>query len=55
MKKEFDVEIPMRPNFIKVNGTMIHISEFNVVELRQIGKEWGDLLAEESRRKKPTT
>ena len=52
MKKEVKVEIPLTPNFIRVNGVAYSISEFEEHELMYIGEMWTKALIEKLRKRK---
>ena len=53
MKKEFNIEIPKTPNFIKVEGLkdLIPIEDFTEQDLKYIGEEWTKELIRRSKLK----
>jgi hypothetical protein len=40
LKRELDVKLPSRPNFIEVGGVSTSIADFTSEELRAIGTAW---------------
>jgi hypothetical protein len=50
--KAKQVQIPLTPNFIRVGGEMLPISEFTADELDAIGREWTKKLIQRARDKK---
>lgn len=49
MEIKLKAHIPHTPNFIKVGENMIELADFSDEDLRQIGKEWTELLIAKAR------
>lgn len=48
MKKEFDIECPKVPNFLRVEGMkkVVPVTDFSEKELKAVGKMWTEALIE---------
>lgn len=49
--KESKLELPMRPNWIKIDGVSVNTADIPEGTLRLIGKSWTEALVDEAKNK----